>query len=742
MKNTYRGLAVIIGLHLILGLVYDRATPIFEASDEGAHYAVVRWIAQGHGLPVQDPHAPSLLWAQEGSQPPLYYLTSAGLTAWINTSDYDQLYVPNPFTQFAPGTLHNANLYRHPWGGQALAGTVLAVKVARWWSLLLSCLTVGLTFWLARRVLPKAERVALVAAALVAFNPMALFINASVNNDNLLMLLSTAAVLLTVVDMQAAGRWSLRRSAALGLLLGLAALTKVSGLVLWPVAGLGVTWGAWKARDWKRFVFSGLVIAGVAVAVSGWWFWRNLSLYGDWLGLETMVAIAGPRPAAITLLDLVRQEGMGFYLSYWGVFGAFTILPPAWVQFFYGALTVLSVAGGGLALWRLRAWPRAELWLLVFFIALTLVGVINWTLQTLASQGRLLFGAIAPLSIFMAVGLAAPGKELPLAQRSWRAWGVGVGMGSLGLVALVVPVAYIAPHYLPPRVLTESDLPKDLHPAQVTFDAKVELVGYTADETLRHPGERQRVTLYWRALQPMTADYVVALHLLGRGGEEVGKIDTWPGGGNAPTSQWPAGGLLADTYWLPISTTATAPSQLKLDLAFWLGQPDNKLPMKTAAEAGGPLDQSLALVVGRLAPAQSTEFKPALAEGTRFEYGIALLGVDTGQAGRVTLYWKTDQVVPGNYTVFLHVLDASGTQVTQADGPPLNNDWPTSAWIPGQALADVRQVADPAKLAPGRYTVVLGLYEPESGARVAAFRADGAEWPDDMVVLKDAIEIK
>jgi len=741
MKNPYRWLGAIIGLHFVLGLVYDWVTPIFEASDEGSHYAVVRWIAQGHGLPVQNPQAPSELWAQEGSQPPLYYLLSAGLTAWINTPDYEQLYVHNPFTQFAPGTLHNANLYRHPWAGQALTGTVLAVKVARWWSLLLSCITVGLTFWLARRALPGAEPVAFGAAALVAFNPMALFINASVNNDNLLMLLSTAALLLTVAEVQASGGWSFRRSAGLGLLLGLAALTKVSGLVLWPVAALGVAWGAWKARNWKRFVFSGLVIAVLAVGVSGWWFWRNLSLYGDWLGLKTMVAIAGPRPESLTLLDLVRQEGAGFYLSYWGVFGAFTILPSAWVQLFFGILTVLSVAGGALALWRLRAWPRAELWLLALFSVLTLAGVVNWTLQTLASQGRLLFGAIAPLSIFMALGLATLcGMLAPWRSARLRARVTGGAVGALAVVALVVPVAYIAPHYVPPRVLAAGDLPKDMHEAHITFDGKIELVGYTSNNAPRRPGERQPVTLYWRALQPMTDDYVVALHLLGRGAQEVGKIDTWPGGGLAPTSQWPPGALLADTYSLPISPTATAPSQLRLDLAFWHGQADNKLPM-TGAD-GARLDKSLGLVVGRLVPAEPPEFKPAVSEGTRFEYGISLLGMDTGEAGRLTLYWKTDQVIPGNYTVFVHVLDASGTQVGQADGPPLNGDWPTSAWVPGVAFADVRQVAEAAKLAPGRYTLRLGWYEPESGARVAAFRADGAEWPDDMVVLEDALEIK
>ena len=54
----------------------------------------------------------------------------------------------------------------------------------------------------------------------------------------------------------------------------------------------------------------------------------------------------------------------------------------------------------------------------------------------------------------------------------------------------------------------------------------------------------------------------------------------------------------------------------------------------------------------------------------------------------------------------------------------------------------MRQVTAPAKMAPGRYTVRLGLYEPDSGARVAAFRADGTEWLEDTVEFKDVMEIK
>ena len=73
-------LGLILALHIVLGFMYDRATPIFEAPDEGYHVAFARWLALGNGLPVQQPGQLGD-WEQEGSQPPLYYSLAAALTS-------------------------------------------------------------------------------------------------------------------------------------------------------------------------------------------------------------------------------------------------------------------------------------------------------------------------------------------------------------------------------------------------------------------------------------------------------------------------------------------------------------------------------------------------------------------------------------------------------------------------------------------------------------------------------------
>jgi hypothetical protein len=339
----------------------------------------------------------------------------------------------------------------------------------------------------------------------------------------------------------------------------------------------------------------------------------------------------------------------------------------------------------------------------------------------------------------MAAGLLALVDRL--AQPRARHWFAGLAILTLGLTAALVPLTDIAPRYAPPRPLRESDLPADLQAVQVQFGEGMELVGYTADDAPRQPGQSQTVTFYWRARAGMQNDYAVALHLLGRGAQEIGKIDTWPGGGRAATSLWQPGLLFADTYQLPLAAEAAAPSLTRLAVDVWDGAPTNHI---AARGLDGTALASVSLNVGRVVPRHTPQFTPTLVEGSSFEHGIALLGLDSepGRTPALTFYWKTAGPVPGDYTLFLHLLDAAGRQVAQADAPPLAGDWPTSAWVPGLAFAD-RHVFEPAApLPPGRYALRFGFYDPASGARLSAFRAEGEEWPDDAVVIPDALTVQ
>ncbi len=734
-----RRLTVIIAAHFLIGLLYLWATPIFEASDEGAHYGVIEWLKRGNGLPVQMPNdvGKKTIYHQEGSQPPLYYALSAALTAWLPTSDFEQVAVSNPHSEVGyVGAAHNINLYR-PAPPDAPGETQRAVTVIRLFSLLLSCGTVALAYALARQIVADEAR-ALLATALVAFNPMALFINASVNNDNLLMLLTTSTLLMTLGLVQAHARPSALKLIGLGALCGLAALTKLSGLVLWPVVALALLAEQWghvpraerniqsALRHLPTVFIRGLIVFGVAVLVCGWWYARNLWLYGDVTGLNAMIAIAGPR--SVSVLQLL-DEWYGFYLSFWGVFGAFTILPGVWAQWLFHALTAAALLGLGVALWRRRGRVPFPVLLLALFCALTFAGVVRWTMQTPASQGRLLFGAIAPLSLGLAAGLLAYFRG----KQAARAAGLTLG-AALAVAAALIPVLDIAPQYAPPPGVAESELPADLRPVRAVLGDGLELLGYTTDESPRRPGEAQPVTLYWRAIRPLPRDDSLALILFGRNNAGVGVIDTWPGRGRLPMTQMQAGVIYADRIALPIAAEAETPTLLRLRLGLWRSAPNDRLSILLP---DGAQTETLTLQVGRLSAATSPP-APDQRNGSTFEYGIELLGytarTDAGGL-TLTLNWRTREHVPADYTLFVHLVDATGAKLDQADGPPLNGDWPTSAWLPGEAFSETRTLTLPADAAPGCCAVRLGWYDAATGFRLAAFQPHGEPWADNAVVL-------
>ena len=76
--------------------------------------------------------------------------------------------------------------------------------------------------------------------------------------------------------------------------------------------------------------------------IAGWWYARNLQLYGELFGLNTMVAIAGPR--SLSLLDLV-PEFDGFRYSYWALFGAVNIVTFPLAYVIFDLFTLISFIG-------------------------------------------------------------------------------------------------------------------------------------------------------------------------------------------------------------------------------------------------------------------------------------------------------------------------------------------------------------------------------------------------------------
>jgi hypothetical protein len=98
----------------------------------------------------------------------------------------------------------------------------------------------------------------------------------------------------------------------------------------------------------------------------------------------------------------------------------------------------------------------------------------------------------------------------------------------------------------------------------------------------------------------------------------------------------------------------------------------------------------------------------------------------------LTVQWQALAPPDQDYLMFVHVLDSSGQTVGQTDAPPVG-ELPTSAWETGRSYTWVHPVPMSTDLPPGDYWLSLGLYDPDTFARLPLRRADAApsDAPDD-----------
>ncbi|HFQ93352.1 MAG TPA: phospholipid carrier-dependent glycosyltransferase, partial [Anaerolineae bacterium] len=601
-----RWIALILALFILLGTIYAVTTPVFEASDELWHYPMVRHLADGNPLPVQvfDP-ALAGPWNQEASQPPLYYYLGAALTFWIDTSDMEAIRWLNPHVDNGIITADgNNNLAVHNPAWDPLQGTLLAVRIVRLFSVLLGAATVYLTYRIGREAVPDRPEIGLGAAAVNAFMPMFIFISGAVNNDNLAMPLASLALLLLI--RMVGKRYSVIGNRywvwwlLVGVVVGLALLTKEGTFALIPLVGGTAVLSQWQAyrakteggdlawRQWLGVLGRGVLIFGLtmipALLIAGWWYARNLNLYGDLLGWSAFIAVLGQRAHPASLIQL-WSERHGFMMSYWGLFGGVNVPMPAWIYAVLNGVLVLAVVGFGIFVIRILGdWileigrkrlpisnPSASsgqviqslisnIFLFVeryfalvvcfLFASAVVYGLVKWATTTWSSQGRLVFTALSALCVLLVTGLVG---WLP--QRPSR-WIVGGLAGFMFLVAATAPFLWIQPAYATGRY-AEIANPTD---TAVTFGGKMRLTGYEISPRDVQPGDEVDLWLEWELLQPMARDWSVFVHLTDPVlGVPIAQRDMYPDQGLRPTSLLRPGERIVNFYRLRVPDTAVAP---------------------------------------------------------------------------------------------------------------------------------------------------------------------------------------
>jgi 4-amino-4-deoxy-L-arabinose transferase-like glycosyltransferase len=432
-------LSLILVLYLVLGSLYAVYTPAWQAPDEPAHYNYVRYLAEQGSLPVLQPgdyphayleqikaaHFPEAMsiapLRYEFWQPPLYYL----------------LAVP---------------AYR------LSGGSLLAMRL---FSVLLGACVAWAAYGVVRAMRPSDGGLALGTAAFVAFVPMHLAINASVNNDVLAELLIVVIALRVAgwLSAGATGESSWRSDVLTGVLLGLGLLTKLT--VYYTALPLLVL-GLWlHERCPARFIRRVMQTMLPALLLALPWYARNVAVYGwpDLLGkLNHDNVVVGQLRTAEYLAQVgwaayLRDMAVTTFHSFWGQFGWMAVPMDERTYFVLGLLSALAVVGIVLAVWtkwhsgpvgrlsiaatgnvatdtrqvRKPALPASaedlvqppmaatgnvaadtrQAWvpaLLGAWLMLALGGYLSYNVTFVQFQGRYLFPGLVPIGLLMVVG--------------------------------------------------------------------------------------------------------------------------------------------------------------------------------------------------------------------------------------------------------------------------------------------------------------------------------------------------
>jgi 4-amino-4-deoxy-L-arabinose transferase-like glycosyltransferase len=704
--------------YLILAVAYAVNSPIYEPTDELRHVRYVRHLADYRELPVQTADGPRA----QSHHPPLYYALSALASGWASVGEGVYYNPPaNRYWGYRYWTVSddNKNQYLHGEDERfPFRGVALAVYLMRGLNVLIGAGVVWLTHRAGRAAFPKRAGVAIAGAAIVAFNPQFIYLSAAVNNDVMAAFFGTAT-LWACIRLIRRGP-SFRLDVALGVLYGLALLTKFHLLALLAPIGLSYLIAVWPTsphtdslnrRAFIKRVASGLlVVLGLAVLIAGWWFRRNYILYGDLTGMSKVNELWAGRPAAAHLWTL-PQSLPYLWSSLWGRFGYGQIPMPQVV--YDGLLVFCTISLLGYAGKAERRRPDVRLLLAIF--PLTFAAVVSYyiLIQPAGAMGRFLFPALPAFALLITRGFGClfPRRLTEIAHGT-----VTIAMLLLAIYALL---GVLAPAYARPRPLDAAEIkaiPNRSNAAQ--FDEIARLLGYRVSPTHIRPGETIDVTVYWQALAPAERDYAVFVHLLSESGEiMVAQRDTYPGLGRYPTSVWEPGVAFADVYRLFIPEAAYAPDRAYVQVGLYL--PDGPRLATTDGRDAVRLE-----TVEIDAPPEEIPNSLNVNFGDQITlagYRLDRRAARPGEEIALTLYWQAQAPLQKDYRVFAHVLGVDDQVWANADSPPVT---PTSRWSPGEIVQDVRRLQIGATTPPSFYDIEIGVYRFEDG-RLPVIAADG-----------------
>ena len=286
--------------------------------------------------------------------------------------------------------------------------------------------------------------------------------------------------------------------------------------------------------------------------------------------------------------------------------------------------------------------------------------------------------------------------------------------------------------------------------AEVTWGDAVRFLGYDIIDDGKW--QLTQVRTYWEALRPLPADFRPWPFFVAADGSVAEDMTQRPAVALLwlPPERWQPGEVVViETLpWFLPERWALAVGAVQGDWA----NPHARRPITQAADgkmhegtwvAFPPLQRE----GRRLHPLTADDWPPAW-DQPRWQVGdaLALAGARVparamaGQALEFDLRWRVRQRIDRDYTVFVHLRDATDAIVAQADAPPA---WfgpaPTSGWKMGEQM-DAHRLPLPADLAPGVYHLVIGLYDAATGERLPVREGTGTATSNEIRLASVAVE--
>jgi hypothetical protein len=261
------------------------------------------------------------------------------------------------------------------------------------------------------------------------------------------------------------------------------------------------------------------------------------------------------------------------------------------------------------------------------------------------------------------------------------------------------------------------------YPLAATVAPGLGLLGYNQDRATAVPGERVLLTLFWECADPAACDRFT-VRLVDEAGQTAQAWELPVIREGFTAEEWPAHGRLRGQYQLQLPAAlesgayhfvvgdgvALEPIQVTAPERQFVAPP-------LSVEANAPF----ATADGQLGLAEPSPQPSPEGRGGALPCSPAPL-----LSCSVPLVWRAEAETPTDYRVFVHLVDAAGNILAQSDAAPAGWARPTTGWLPGEVVLDTHTLTLPATLPEGPLSLRVGLYDPDSGARLRSGPTDFA----------------